>query len=235
MTEFLPRSAWTRTGFSRKLVPFDGDDLKGVAVHYTGSSRPLGPTASLGLSASRILAERKDHVERRGWTDVAYNYAIDQMGRVFELRSEEYRSAANGDATQNKLYGAITFLIGAGDTPTPAALRAFQDWRTHVWLKRWPDATGVVGHRDLASTQCPGDALYHLLDFLDDWPKSRTSAEEPPMPTSIEIADELFSDAPDGARYKVRRPDGSLASIPVAMTELYALLTKIKEQIDGRG
>jgi hypothetical protein len=230
VTEFLSRSAWTRSGPVKVPTPFDALSLKGVAVHYTGSTSPLGSTATLSQSAARLQAERKDHVDSRKWNDIAYNYAIDQSGRVFELRGVNARSAANGDEIRNKHYGAVTFLIGVGDTPTPAALQAFKDWHTQVWLKKWPFAKGVVGHRDLYNTQCPGDALYHLLNFLSQpvQPSTAQPVKGNAVSTTPEvkaIVDELFSDAPDGAYYKIRRPDGSLCSIPVALTEMYHLLT----------
>jgi hypothetical protein len=231
LTEFLPRTAWTRILRPDNLAQLSSLDLKGVAVHYTGSTKPLGSTATLAQSADRLQAERAMHVNDRKWSDIAYNYAIDQAGRVFELRGLTARSAANGDVPRNKAYGAVTFLIGVGDTPTPAAIDAFRHWRKEVWLPKYPYATKLVGHRDLYNTECPGDALYALLSHLADAPAPRvhpleTKAAVDDTALVKEIADELFSDAPDGAYYKVRRPDGTLCSVTVALSEIYALLAK---------
>lgn len=161
--EILPRRAWTTTPRPDGLTPLVGGRLLGVAVHYTGSSRPLGDAPTLQASARLLEAERRHHVNGRGWTDIAYSYAIDQAGRVFELRGAAYQSAANGGQPANRRYGAVTFLLGVGDRPTPALLAAWAWWRREVWLKAWPRATAVVGHRDLYATACPGDPTYQLI------------------------------------------------------------------------
>lgn len=166
--QYYQRSAWTdvRRPVDR-LVPLTSAEVVGVAVHYTGSSRPLGQTASLALSVRRLEDERAFHTaappKGRGWSDIAYNVAIDVEGRVFDARGIAYRSAANGDATVNRRYGAVTWLIGVGDRPTTAMVDAFKEWRQEYWLPRYPKAAAVVGHRDLYSTECPGDPAYALV------------------------------------------------------------------------
>jgi hypothetical protein len=166
--EYYQRSAWTDVQRPvSKLVPLTPSEVVGVAVHYTGSSRPLGQTARLALSVRRLEDERAFHTGAppagRGWTDIAYNVAIDIEGRVFDARGIAYRSAANGDVTVNRRYGAVTWLMGVGDRPSPAIIDAFREWRERYWLARYPHATAVVGHRDLYSTECPGDPAYALV------------------------------------------------------------------------
>jgi hypothetical protein len=166
--QYYQRSAWTDVQRPvDKLVPLTSSEVLGVAVHYTGSSRPLGQTATLALSVRRLEDERAFHTgpppSGRGWSDIAYNVAIDVEGRVFDARGIAYRSAANGDATVNRKYGAVTWLIGVGDTPTPVMVNAFTQWRQEYWLGRYPHATKVVGHRDLYATECPGDPAYALV------------------------------------------------------------------------
>jgi hypothetical protein len=166
--EYHQRSDWTDAARPvDKLVRLDPAEVVGVAVHYTGSTRPLGSTASVALSRRRLEDERVFHTsappQGRGWSDIAYNVAQDVEGRVFDARGIAYRSAANGNAAVNRQYGAVTWLIGVGDRPTPAMIDAFKEWRREYWLARFPRATTVVGHRDLYSTECPGDPAYALV------------------------------------------------------------------------
>ncbi len=168
MTTILPRSAWASTPRpTSALARIDASAVHGVAVHYTGSTTPLGDAPSLDLTCRRLEAERVFHTDPpprgRGWSDIAYGWAIDQAGRAIECRGHLFKSAANGSALTNSGYGAVTFLIGKGDTPTPAAVAAFLDWRERVWLKSFPAATVVCGHRDLYATECPGGPLYDLV------------------------------------------------------------------------
>lgn len=166
--EYFQRSAWTSTPRPvSKLAALVPLDVEGLAVHYTGSTTPLGQTTSLALSARRLEDERRFHTDPppqgRGWSDIAYNIAMDVEGRVFDARGIAFRSAANGNADVNRRYGAVTWLIGVGDKPTPALVDAFREWRQTHWLVRYPHATAVVGHRDLYSTECPGDQAYALV------------------------------------------------------------------------
>jgi hypothetical protein len=164
VTQYYQRSAWTSTPRPvSKLVAMDPAVVRGVAVHYTGSTTPLGSTATLQLSARRLEDERVFHTTGRGWSDIANQVACDVEGRVFDCRGIGYRSAANGNATVNQQYGAVTWLIGVGDRPTAAMVNAFRDWRTSHWLAMYPRATAVVGHRDLYSTDCPGDPVHQLV------------------------------------------------------------------------
>jgi hypothetical protein len=166
--EYHARSDWTDAPRPvADLVRLDPAEVVGVAVHYTGSTSKLGQSATLVLSKRRLEDERVFHTasppQGRGWSDIAYLAAQDQAGRVFDCRGIAYRSAANGNATVNRQYGAITWLIGVGDTPTPAMIEAFKVWRRDYWLTRYPKATKVVGHRDLYATECPGDPAYTLV------------------------------------------------------------------------
>jgi hypothetical protein len=174
VVEYFARSAWTSAPRPvRDLVALDAGELRGIAVHYTGSTTPLGDSPTLGQTVHRLEAERVEHVEGRGWSDIAYLAAIDQAGRVFDCRGIAYRSAANGDQAVNRSHGAVTILLGVGAQPTAAALAAFRDWYQRIWLNYWPKAGRIVGHRDLHSTSCPGDPLYALI-------KAGTLASPPP-------------------------------------------------------
>jgi hypothetical protein len=101
----------------------------------------------------------------RGWTDIAYQEAIDPDGRVWELRGIENRSAANGDATTNTEYGATLWLLGPDEKPTDAMVCASQMKRIDRWLKRYPGAARVVRHGDVRpdGTACPGPHVGRLV------------------------------------------------------------------------
>lgn len=180
MTEYLPRSAWTDT-------PPGGDTLTGAkllgnACHYPAS----GAVALAGLSreqvASRLRGWRDYHVNGRGWSDIGYQMAIDGAGRVWTLRGTgrvpaAHASTANPDA--NEEYGATLWVVGDNEQPTAAAIQAYIEFRTHVWLARWPGATDVRGHRQVpgAQTSCPGDQIIRLIA---DGTLSRVADPAPP-------------------------------------------------------
>lgn len=210
MTTFYPRSAWTAIPRPvNKLVRLNAATLLGVAIHYTGEKH-LGQTTSVELSARRLEGERRFHTDPppdgRGWSDIAYGTAFDQAGNVFDCRGIDWRSAANGSSYANTTYGAVTFLLGVDDRPTPAMIMAFREWRTNYWLKRWPNADKVVGHRDLYATECPGLAYDLVRNGALLIPASAPNASmsrEDDMPSTEEIVNALLAAKPFGRQLNV--------------------------------
>jgi hypothetical protein len=210
-----------------------GTELRGVAVHYTGAGR-LGALCTAVQSAQRLETERVFHTgpepKGRGWSDIAYNYAIDQAGRVFELRGMQHRSAANGDEAVNRTHGAVLFLVGALDVPSLAAIEALTQWRRTLWLKAWPAATAVVGHHDLHATECPGTALSALVK-AGRWnpPEDSMALSDDDVDRIAErVVDRLLA-APGSktatatAKYVAVAPDGRKLPVTDALTELLRL------------
>jgi hypothetical protein len=155
--------------------------VKGIAIHWPGTTLKHIDATNKGHIAAILEGERKYHTRpgglgvKQGGNDIAYQYAIDLMGRVWELRGAVHQSGANGNSASNKAYGAVTLLLGADDVPSAAMIQAVRDFRRKVWLARYPKATKVVGHRDVYSTDCPGPHAYPLV-------KNGTFAKAPVAP-----------------------------------------------------
>lgn len=163
MTTWLPRSAWTTHGKPSGLVPMPSRP-KGIAVHWPGTTAAIGDRTQANI-ANRLEGYRRFHTSGRGWTDIAYQAAIDQDGRVWDLRGIEHQSAANGDQDVNRRWLACLFLLGPGETPSDEMRRAFADFR-HRALMKYPTATQVVGHQDIrphGGTDCPGPITARLI------------------------------------------------------------------------
>jgi hypothetical protein len=143
--------------------------LLGTSVHYPGDGNLIYRTLTREQVAAKLRAYRNFHVNTRGWSDIGYQVAGDQSGRVWDLRGIDRvpaASASEGNPDANLEWGAFLFVIGNSETPTPALIRAFQDWRATRWLKRWPGKTQIRGHRQVpgASTSCPGSRTVTLID-----------------------------------------------------------------------
>lgn len=196
-----PRSDWTSTDASSP-AGFGGSDVRGVAIHWVGPAVPAA--VNRGDEVARYLrGVRRFHVEGRGWSDIAYQQAVDQSGDRWVLRGFRRQSAANGDRTQNERWGAIVALIGEGQKPTPALLRglvaAIAEFR-----EEHPRARRVATHADVRPepTACPGRPLTLWV---------RAGAKPPhtpaPAPTPVPVAPTGEDDpmtiivAPNGSRY----------------------------------
>lgn len=141
--------------------------VRGVALHWPGSSTRYGTVS--GVAAALRAFQRAhmdtDQIATGGASDIAYQLAFDQAGNTYGLRGMRYRSAANGGTAVNEEYGAFLLMIGIGETPTPALIRAV---RARVGRHRdlFPNSRLIVGHGDIrpsGPTACPGPIVGDLI------------------------------------------------------------------------
>ncbi|MGH9252820.1 MAG: peptidoglycan recognition protein family protein [Acidimicrobiales bacterium] len=163
MTTYLARSAWTSTTASGATLT--GVLLRGVAVHWPGTSQDRIGDPGQAAIAERLRHYRDYHMGTKGWQDIGYNLAIDQAGRVWILRSTKLAgnmvgahcaSKSNPDA--NREYVGVLLLLGDQEPLSDAMIEAFRDWY-HTWfLPGWPNRRDVRGHGQVAGaqTECPG-------------------------------------------------------------------------------
>ena len=147
------RSEWT-TRPPRSTTPYVASEVKGAAIHW------LGPPASNADVPALLRGIQSFHMNTNGWSDVAYNLAVDQRGDVWVLRGLNVRSAANGNATVNRQYVAVVALLGQGQKPSADMMRGLRD-AVMLVQNRYPHATAVRGHQDVSpdGTACPGPDL----------------------------------------------------------------------------
>ncbi|KAL3460080.1 N-acetylmuramoyl-L-alanine amidase domain-containing protein [Aspergillus heterothallicus] len=136
---------------------------KGVKVHYVGpeySSRDHSKCGAYMKSVQEMhLANTVEN-----WMDIAYSLGVCEHGYVFDGRGKGHRSGANGDTTLNaNHYAVLAFLGKTGLTePTDDQILGVQD--SIAYLRRAGAGDEIAGHRDGYSTECPGEALYALVE-----------------------------------------------------------------------
>lgn len=110
-----------------------------------------------------LRQDQRYHQDQHGWIDIAYHVGVDRNGNIYELRSTEL---AGDTATDYDTTGHFLVLC-EGDFDQEAvpeaqllgAARAFA-WAAQTFRVA---TTTLAGHRDLASTSCPGANLYAHL------------------------------------------------------------------------
>ena len=115
------------------------------------------------------------HTQSRGWSDIGYNYLVDRFGRIWEGRYGGIDRPVVGAHTLN--YNDWSFAmsaIGNYDIKQPSramveAYGALFAWKLSLHgvdassTKQWVGSRyfeAINGHRDAASTACPGRYLY---------------------------------------------------------------------------
>ena len=186
----IARTAWAMGQAPPAMAPYYGA-IELAFVHHTQSLNGYSP----GEVPAALLAIFDYHRYVRGFWDIAYNFMIDDFGRIWEARAGGIDRAVIGAhaGDYNAISTGVAVLGSFIDiVPPPAALDALERllaWKmslhgvpTHGRVTVVVDPAGafytpfapgahvslprVAGHRDGDSTDCPGDAFYARLPGL---------------------------------------------------------------------
>lgn len=184
MVDYLPRSAWGARAPSSGPGPLLASRVRGVAIHWpgTGSTRPIHSRTAV---ASALRGWQAFHMDDRGWSDIAYQVAVDQAGRAWTLRGLRTQSGANGDLTLNQQYGAILLVLVTGEQPT-SAMKATVRAVVADFRRLFPRGTRIVPHSAIrpGGTDCPGPAARAAIARGDFTPNS--SPEDDMTPAQMQ-------------------------------------------------
>lgn len=140
--------------------------VENLAFHYPGMAGTINATGDAGLRrvCSAIRGWQDYHMKTRGWSDIAYQVAVDQVGRAYTLRGINVQSAANGDGDVNRRFGAVLLVLGNNEAPSEAMTRTSKavvaDYRKrYPRIPKRPTWHGAIrpgGTASDPSTSCPG-------------------------------------------------------------------------------
>lgn len=139
----------------------DPSAVRGVALHWPAMSKPVRGVEQV---KSALRSWQSYHMDDHGWSDIAYQEAIDQDGNVYALRGLRATPAANGNQALNTLYGALLLVLAPGEQPTEAMVKSVRR-RVRRHRQMFPNSRQIVGHGDIRPdpTACPGVAVTALI------------------------------------------------------------------------
>jgi hypothetical protein len=129
-----------------------------------------GPYTDYGRDwPAELDAYRRYHQNNQRWAFLAYNFAVDPDGGIWEGRGWDHRNAANSGA--NRSTYSLLFLgtgrRGGGEEvpPTEAALNAALRLRAE-----WPGDGTVRPHAEVShtGTDCPGQLITAAIGSIDE-------------------------------------------------------------------
>jgi hypothetical protein len=222
MTTYLPRSAWNARE-SRGSSPLNPAEVVGIAVHWPGMAKPIDAVGDTGKAriASALRGWQDYHMDVRGWSDIAYQVAIDQAGRAWTLRGWT-RSAANGDTDVNSRYGAALLILGPGEEPTAAMKDTTRNVITDFRVF-FPAGLQIKPHSYVrpAGTDCPGDPARAAI----------TRGDFTPTPTIPEDNDMTTEELAALIRQTLAQ---AISDTKIDMNQTEILLT-LHNKVDGLG
>lgn len=162
-TNFIRRVEWGARPAPRKVN--QKEPAKYVVLHHT-----LGDSSDIQTgNPSHVRYIQRQHIDIKGFTDIGYNFLVDEEGRVYEGRSWGVECDASQHYNKN---GMLIALVGdfTEEVPSQEALEAV---KTLVELgvglgKIEPDyKLKVHKNTDQAGTEGPGDKFY---EEVKSWP-----------------------------------------------------------------
>ncbi len=183
----VPRRGWNADEKIRRAGPSFAAALRVAVVHHTAGAN--GYTAA--QAPAIVKAIQLYHVKGNGWNDIGYNFLVDRFGTVYEGRYGGIERNVVGAHAEGFNTGSVgVAVLGeysslAVTSKARSSLAALLAWRldlahvdpatTQSFISGGNARFGaglpvflrtVSGHRDTGFTDCPGSALYGLLNSI---------------------------------------------------------------------
>lgn len=201
----VSRAQWGADPALMRWTPEYASTTLAAVVHHTAGSNTYTPAQSAGI----VRGIYTYHAQSRGWGDIGYNVLVDQYGQIFEGRAGGLTLAAVGAHAGG--FNSGTFGVSMmGDYSTVAPSAAMKEsvaqiiawrmggtYRFNMWAvtnyttpghstSRFSPGQnvgiyGILGHRDVAYTSCPGNAGYAILPQLRDRVNQLVGAAKTPI------------------------------------------------------
>src|SRR3989339_404760 len=225
-----PRSSWSSATYekrTKKVWPAEYEDPEVIIIHHTATNYKSS-------TSKQIKKIYRYHSYTRKWGDIGYNYIIGKDGAIFEGRyggngvigghsyykGTNYNKGSIGIAVlgnyenehlsseaKDSLQKLIGWLSSNNNISVKSSLKFFS--------KSLDNA--VIGHRNVASTACPGKNIYKLMADIRNSSDSLAST----------YGNYAYQISGDGATYEIR--DGKKISgsakqpvIEISATQLAA-------------
>lgn len=130
-----------------------------ITVHHTDEHAGMRGRPD----AEVVRAIQAYHQGQLGWADIGYHYLVGSDGRIYEGRALSAQGAHSGGANNVNNLGISVIGNFSQALPPARQLEALAGFLADRQALNRVSADGVLGHRDLGATECPGNALYAWL------------------------------------------------------------------------
>lgn len=170
----VSRAQWGARQPTTCDTPIYGTTM-GAVIHHTAGSNSYTAAESPGI----VRGIQAYHMDAKGWCDIGYNFLVDRYGTIFEGRAggidKQVRAAHSGNFDVNLNTVGIALMGEFSATSVPKAAKGslvkLVAWRfalAGIPAKGTFSTGGITlnrisGHRNVISTECPGDAAYSWI------------------------------------------------------------------------
>ncbi len=157
-----PRTAWNAASAAPRRLTGASGGWSRITIHHSAKySKEIG-SPSTGNVAGAIKDIQTVHMRDEGYGDIGYHFLIDPAGRIWQGRLLDWQGAHAGGANGANNVGNIGICVlgdFGSERPDPRALSALEKLVDALCERHSITRSHLYGHRQLRSTECPGDAL----------------------------------------------------------------------------
>lgn len=164
---FVSRADW---GARPPVLPMKEHRPNRITIHHTGEPQDFRLTIEQKMRGLQAFSQRDDSLDsgkkKPAWADVPYHYYVAVDGAVAEGREWKYVGDTN---TEYDPAGHLLVVVEGRfgtDTLTTAQRRTLDALIPSLAHQFHIAGSRLAGHRDFASTDCPGRNLYAELPRL---------------------------------------------------------------------
>ena len=136
--------------------------LRQLTLHHTAL-----PLADNRVAPAQLRRHQRFHLEQ-GWSDIAYHFAVDLRGNVYELRDPSLAGDTFTDYDPAGHLGVVCEGDFDQQQPTDAMLEGAALLLAHAATAYGLAPGSLSGHREHTLTRCPGGHLVARLPELRD-------------------------------------------------------------------
>ena len=163
----VSRAEW---GARDPVLPMREHRIERITIHHTATRQDTSRSLAQKLRALQAFSQRDDSLgdgrKKPAWADVPYHYYIAVDGTVGEARSWRYVGDSN---TPYDPTGHLLIVVEGNfedEQLTEPQMRALEALVTSFARRFRVPGERLGGHKDYASTRCPGKTLYAELPRL---------------------------------------------------------------------
>ena len=163
----VTRAEW---GAHDPVLPMREHRIERITIHHTATRQDTSRSLAQKLRGLQAFSQRDDSLgdgrKKPAWADVPYHYYIAVDGTVGEARSWRYVGDSN---TPYDPTGHLLIVVEGNfedEQLTEPQMRALEALVTSFARRFHVPGERLGGHKDYASTRCPGKHLYAELPRL---------------------------------------------------------------------
>lgn len=139
--------------------------VRELFIHWPAAIHSTKPIDTVAEECAELRAEQAYHMDVQHWSDIGYNYAAFQSGRVYRLRGLRWVPAAQ--LGHNTGTVAVTCVLGPDDIPSAALKWSLMRLKDRLDARTGRDLV-VRPHSAVTPTSCPGPHLRAILPWLNE-------------------------------------------------------------------